>query len=81
VALVGTAVVGSTFVLESNWLIKREQSHTLIYDNAKLVHAASRAELLTDLTARIGHPVHRVDVEEIDYLRDAARLTVYFRPE
>jgi hypothetical protein len=50
----------------------------LIYDDVRLLGAESRDRLIVDLRQRTGLPVQRVEVEEIDLLRDVARLTIYY---
>jgi hypothetical protein len=37
-----------------------------------------RKELIADLEERTGLTIHRVDIERIDYLRDAARIYIYY---
>ena len=69
------------FVLEGNWIAERELSQQVWYENIGLIHAGARAELIGDLRQRTGLDVHRVDVHEMDFLRDAARLTVYYHPQ
>jgi len=34
--------------------------------------------LIADLRKRTGLEVHRFEVEKIDFLKDAARLTIYY---
>lgn len=77
-ALIGGTVVGCTALLEGNLVTKREHSQLVLYDNIKLVSAHARPELLGDLRVRTGLDVHRVEIQEIDLLKDAARLTVYY---
>ncbi len=77
-ALIGVAVVGCTALLEGNLVTRREHAQQVLYDNIKLVNAHSREDLIGDLRSRTGLDVHRVEVQEIDLLRDAARLTVYY---
>ena len=77
-ALIGAAIVGCTALLEGNLVTKREHAQQVLYDNIALVNARSREALIGDLRSRTGLDVHRVDVQEIDLLRDAARLTVYY---
>jgi hypothetical protein len=79
----GLIAVGGTLILvvhllEASWLIRREQVQRVLYENIDLVNADHRAELIADLQARTGLKVHRVDVNEIDFMRDAAKLTVYY---
>jgi hypothetical protein len=37
-----------------------------------------RAELIADLEERTGLTIHRVEIERIDYLRDSARIYIYY---
>jgi hypothetical protein len=54
----------------------------MIYDNLALLKPGKQAALYADLSERIGMTVVRVDVNTIDFLRDAAEITVvYLRPE
>ena len=66
------------FLLESNLLIKKEFTKVMIYDNINLIPAEKRAELLQDLKIRTGLNIHRVEIQEIDFLKDATRMTVYY---
>lgn len=74
---IGAVVVLFTQLLESGILVRREYRQEVLYDRIDLVHAAARDELIRDLRARTGLPVHRVEVEEFDLVRDAARLSIY----
>jgi Domain of unknown function (DUF4956) len=65
-------------LLESNILIKREISKSLIYDNIQLITPDKRAEMLADISQRIGEKVHRVDIINFDFLKDSAMLTIYY---
>jgi hypothetical protein len=80
-ALVGVVVLVFTQILESGWLIERELQQQILYDRIELVNAGAREALLEDLRSRTGLKIHRVEVQEIDLLRDAARLGVYYHAE
>lgn len=77
-ALLNGIILTATFLLESNWLIKKEFTKNIIYDNINLITPEKRTELLTDLKKRTGFNVHRVEIQEIDFLKDATRMTIYF---
>jgi hypothetical protein len=77
-ALIGAALLVMTQLLESSILARRELAQRVEYENIKLIAPSARAELIADLKARTGLDVHRVDVQEIDLVRDSARLTVYY---
>lgn len=77
-ALLNGIILTTTFLLESNWLIKKEFTKNIIYDNINLITPEKRPELLADLKKRTGFNIHRVEIEEIDFLKDATRMTIYF---
>ncbi len=77
-ALLNGIILTATFLLESNWLIKKEFTKNIIYDNINLIAPEKRTELLADLKKRTGFNVHRVEIQEIDFLKDATRMTIYF---
>lgn len=77
-ALLNSIILVATFLLESNWLIKKEFTKNIIYDNINLITPEKRTELLADLKKRTGFNVHRVEIQEIDFLKDATRMTIYF---
>ena len=65
-------------LLEGNWLIRREFSKTILYDRIELIVPDRRPELLENIRNRTGLPIHRVDIGDIDFLKDAARITAYY---
>jgi Domain of unknown function (DUF4956) len=77
-ASIGLGLVLITALLESNLVVRREHTQSVLYDKVALLHAHARNELLADLRTRTGLEVHRVDVDEIDLLRDTARLTLFY---
>lgn len=66
------------FVLESGWVFPREKSMEVQYDNIALAHRDQYAALLDDLRARTGLNVVRCDVSELDYLKDACKVTIFY---
>jgi hypothetical protein len=77
-AVVGGTILAMAFVLEENWFVRREFAQELWYDRIDLVRAESRDAMIEDLRKRTGLNVHRLDIRQIDLLRDAARLTLYY---
>ncbi len=68
----------TTSILESKWLVKKEHSKAIIYERIELIHIDKRQELLEDLQNRTGLKVQRVEIESIDFLRDATRMIIYY---
>ena len=77
----GILIVVFTLLLETGWLNRREVRQEILYDQIRLLHADERIALIADLKTRTGLDVRRVDVEEIDLVRDCARLAIYYYPE
>ena len=78
VALIDGLILFMVQLLEGNWLIRREFSKTVTYDRIGLIVPSHRSELLEDLRNRTGLPIHRADVQDIDFLKDSARITAYY---
>lgn len=76
--VVGVVVLTFTQLLEGGWLARRELRQVVHYDRIDLVNAHEREALLEDLRARTGLNIQRVEVQEIDLLRDSALLLVYY---
>ncbi len=77
-ALLNSIILILTFLLESNWLIKKEFTKTLVYDKIELITLEKRQDLIQDLKTRTGLNIHRVELQEIDFLKDATRMIVYY---
>lgn len=75
--VIGAILVGFTAVFESGVLSRRELRQEVMYDNITLVRASEREALIADLAARTGLNIHRVQVEDIDLVRDSARIAVF----
>ena len=67
-----------THLLESGWLIKKEYSKLVFYENIKLITPDRRGELMADLQKRTGLNVHRVEIQEIDFIKDSTTMMVYY---
>lgn len=76
--LIGAVILGTVAILESNLIARREYAQPVHYENIALIGPSCREELIADLRTRTGLDVHRIHVDEIDLLRDSARLTAYY---
>jgi hypothetical protein len=59
---------------------KREVSKLVCYERIELIRPEYRKELIADLEHRLGHKVNRVEVGNVDFLRDVAFLKVFYTP-
>jgi len=78
VALINAGIVIFIMVVDRTILARFGSAQTIFYEKIDLIRSNNTQLLLEDLSERTGLPVKRYIVEEIDFLRDTARLTVYF---
>ncbi len=72
------AVIVVTFSLEKLWLLKHESRKTIIYEKIDLIKPENYRLLIEDLEKRTGLKINRVEVGRINFLRDAARVIIYY---
>ncbi|NOT32665.1 MAG: DUF4956 domain-containing protein [Candidatus Eisenbacteria bacterium] len=77
---VNGTILAVTAALELSGRRSRERATPMLYDRLELLHPGRAAELAADLAARTGMKVLRVDVNQVDLLRDAVEITVYHQP-
>lgn len=75
------AIVFLVYGLERLWLLKHESSKQIIFEKIDLVQPQKREELLKELENRTGLKINRIDIGRIDYLRDTARIVIYYYEE
>lgn len=78
IAFTNFAVIFIILLMERVGRLKHESSKLIIYENIELVHPERREELKADLEKRTGLNISRIDIGRIDYLRDVARILVYY---
>jgi hypothetical protein len=77
-AIVNGIIIIITYLLESNVLMKKEFVKIINYENINLVQSNREAELIADISLRTGIRVHRISIQKIDFLRDAAQIKIYY---
>jgi hypothetical protein len=77
-AVINTMIVLLILVLEKGWGVNYEEDKEIIYERIELVQPKNYDLMLEDLRQRTGLPVIRFEVGDIDYLRDTARVTIYY---
>lgn len=78
ITLVNIILVGSLWVLEKVLMLRQEDSLQIIYENIENLHKDKEDELLADMENRTGIKIKRYRIDKIDFLRDVARITIYF---
>jgi hypothetical protein len=78
--IVNVTIVGTVGLLEAAPFSGREESRAVHYDRLDLLSPAAAAELLEDLRRRTHLPVERIEIGDVDLLRDSAMITIHYKP-
>ena len=68
----------ATFILDGNFIIRREQCKTIRYENIEMIRPERKEELMEDLKKRTGLNIRRISIGRIDFLRDIVNVKVYY---
>jgi len=71
-------IISFAWLLECKWILRRELSQNIEYENIELIVPEKRAQLIEDLKERTGLKIHRVVIRRINFLRDTAEIRAYF---
>ncbi len=71
-------VLGITWATEITLFRRPLQMQTIIYDKIELIAENRRPELQADLEKRIGYKIRKIEIERISFLRDTARIKVFY---
>lgn len=74
------AILIITFILEKVWVRNYLQSHVIIYEKIENIHKNRHEQLLADIKKRTGLDVKRFVIKRIDFLKDIARIRIYYTP-
>jgi len=72
------AILGVTYLLEKVWLLRHESHKLIRYDNIELIKPEKYAELKADLEVRTGLIINRIEVGDVNFLTDSARILIYY---
>lgn len=69
------------FALERMLFVEHLVTKRVVYDRIELLQEGRREELKADIAQRIGEPVERIDIGDINLLRETAVVKVSYRGE
>lgn len=75
------SVILILFILENEWGFSFESSRTVTYEKIDLIHPNNHQLLLKDLEERTGLIINRLEVGRINFLRDTARIKVFYNED
>lgn len=67
-----------TYGLERMMILKHESRKAIVYEKIELIKPQNYNNLKKDIEERTGLKINRVEVGKIDFLRDTARINIYY---
>ena len=77
-AAIGSIIFIITFLMDTKLLRKRESVKMIRFEDINLIQPEKEEQLIEVLRQRTGLEIHRVSIEEIDYLKDIAKINIYY---
>ena len=71
-------VITVAFLLERVLLLRHESSKIINYEKIELIKPENRDKLKAELEARTGLEINRIQVGKIDFLKDSAKVMIYY---
>ncbi len=67
-----------TLFLDKYLGLTHENVKEIIYERIDLIQPSKRTEMIEDLKTRTGLPIHRVEVSNVNFLRDTANVNAFY---
>jgi len=80
-AFTNFCIIGLAAVLENIPLLRRELRETILYEKVDLIRPENHAELVADLQVRTGLKLSRLELGEINFLRDTVSIDLFYYPD
>ena len=71
-------ILAGTFILDGRVIFRNELIRSIQYENIELIKPGNHDALIEDLRNRTGLNIHRIVIGRIDFLKDSARIKVYY---
>jgi len=72
------AVIAVVWGLERIWLLRNENSKTIVLEKIDLIRPENYNLLMEDLKERTGLEINRAEVGKINFLRDTAQVKIFY---
>jgi hypothetical protein len=76
--LANAVVIGIVYFIERIKMLEPESFAIVMYEKIELVSPDKRSELIADLEQRMSIKISRIEITNIDYIRDSAKIKVFF---
>jgi len=73
-----TVIIIVLVLIERYWALKQEESKSIVYENIENIKPENYEILKSDLEKRTGLEINNVTIGDIDFLRDIAKVTIFY---
>jgi hypothetical protein len=73
-----TLIVLAILIMERLWRVNNEESKVINYEKIENIKPENYLNLKADLEDRTGLTIKRVDIFDVDFLRDTAKVTIHY---
>jgi hypothetical protein len=78
IAFTNGLIYGLAAFLERTQLLRHELEEKVRYERIELIKPENHAELIADLESRTGLKISRIELGQIDFLRDTVNIRVFY---
>ena len=78
---VNSTILLVTLSFEKLWFNNEVQSKNIVYERIDLIKTENRLEMIRDLRQRTGLDIVRIQIGKIDFLRDVATVTIFYKAD
>src|SRR5690554_3698509 len=75
---VNVTIVVATYLLEKVFLLKHESRKEIVYEKIDNIKPENYDLLIEDLRERTGLNIHKVQIGQINFLKDSVRIMVFY---
>lgn len=76
--IISAIIFIAVLLLDTNVFFRKEMSSTLLFERIEMIKPESRDELVELLKVRTGINIHRIEISEINFLKDTALITFFY---
>lgn len=78
IILCNLLILGLILILDRYIHLSHENMKDIVYERIDLITPQKRDEMIEDLIKRTGLPIHRVEIRSVNFLRDTAKIVVFY---
>ena len=65
-------------LIEKYWALKQVVSKAIVYENIENIKPENQHLLKADLEKRTGLSINKIDIGDVDFLKDIAKVTIFY---